>query len=207
LIDHLLNKIYLGDALKLLLKLPDNCIDLVFTDPPYGVGFEYGKWKEPIDNADDYEEWIVPIHRHLMRVLKPNGYLLMFQGFKYHSKFRQWFGRHVRLGSTYWIFGQFRTFTEMVITQQKGNPRLLVPQGMYFGKSSDKVEGFPIAKSLPICKQLMKQYSKRGDIVLDCFAGSGTIPLAALLTGRRFLACELIPQFVDIANSRIYVRK
>ena len=38
------NKIILGDAYKVLKKLPDNCIDAVVTDPPYGLEFMNQDW-------------------------------------------------------------------------------------------------------------------------------------------------------------------
>ena len=36
-----LNQILAADSLNILKKLPDNCIDLVFTSPPYNFGLEY----------------------------------------------------------------------------------------------------------------------------------------------------------------------
>ena len=33
-----LNKCYLGDCLDIMRDMPDKCIDLVLTDPPYGIG-------------------------------------------------------------------------------------------------------------------------------------------------------------------------
>ena len=45
--------IYNGDCLELLSKLPDSCIDLTFTSPPYNIGKEY----EKILPIDDYVNW------------------------------------------------------------------------------------------------------------------------------------------------------
>lgn len=42
-----------------------------------------------------------------------------------------------------------------------------------------------------------------GDLVLDCFAGTGTTGVAALRNGRRFLGVELNPQYARIARSRL----
>ena len=39
MINEFLNKITLGDCLDVMKQLPDKCIDLVLTDPPYGIGF------------------------------------------------------------------------------------------------------------------------------------------------------------------------
>ena len=38
-----LNRIYQGDCLELMREMPDKCVDLVLTDPPYGIGEAAGK--------------------------------------------------------------------------------------------------------------------------------------------------------------------
>ncbi|MFA7584605.1 MAG: DNA methyltransferase [Novosphingobium sp.] len=45
----------------------------------------------------------------------------------------------------------------------------------------------------------IKDCSRRGGIILDCFAGSGTVIIAAENTGRRAAAMELDPHYVDTA--------
>lgn len=39
-----LNKIYLGECLDVLKTFPDNSVDSVVTDPPYGIGFMGKEW-------------------------------------------------------------------------------------------------------------------------------------------------------------------
>jgi len=73
-------KLYLGDALSVLSNLkefPDNSIDSVITDPPYGLQFMNQKW--------DYDVPSVKLWREVLRVLKPGGHLLSFFGTRtYH---------------------------------------------------------------------------------------------------------------------------
>lgn len=55
MIEQFENKIINADCLDILKQLPDKCIDLVLTDPPYNIGIDGGKgW----DNIKDYEVFI-----------------------------------------------------------------------------------------------------------------------------------------------------
>jgi DNA modification methylase len=42
-ISELLNKVHCGDCLELMREMPDKSVDLVLTDPPYGIGEAAGK--------------------------------------------------------------------------------------------------------------------------------------------------------------------
>jgi len=48
----------------------------------------------------------------------------------------------------------------------------------------------PTQKSLPLFEELIKKHSNEGDVVLDCFLGSGTTAFAAHNTKRKFIGCE-----------------
>ena len=52
-------------------------------------------------------------------------------------------------------------------------------------------------------KELIEKHSNEGDIVLDCFSGSGTIGVAALTTNRKFLGCEISPEYYEKSLERI----
>lgn len=64
--------LYLGDCLESLRKMPDNSVDSIVTDPPYGLAFMGKKW--------DYDVPSVEIWTECLRVLKPGGHLLAFAG-------------------------------------------------------------------------------------------------------------------------------
>ena len=61
-----------GDCLEIMKMLPDNSVDSIVTDPPYGLGFMGKAW----DALPPGEEWA----RECLRVLKPGGHLLAFGG-------------------------------------------------------------------------------------------------------------------------------
>jgi len=64
--------IYNGDCADVLLSIPDNSIDAVVTDPPYGLSFMGKRW--------DYDVPSVDVWVQCLRVLKPGGHLLAFAG-------------------------------------------------------------------------------------------------------------------------------
>lgn len=62
--------IQLGDSKKILKKLPDNSVDLIFTSPPYA---DQRKSTYGGIHPDKYVDWFLPISEELFRVLKPSG--------------------------------------------------------------------------------------------------------------------------------------
>lgn len=67
----------LGDNRDVLKNIPDNSVDSVVTDPPYGLKFMGKQW--------DYDVPTVELWREVFRVLKPGGHLLSFGGTRtYH---------------------------------------------------------------------------------------------------------------------------
>lgn len=80
-----LNQILNGDALKLLKTLPDNSVDSVVMDPPYGIGFMGKEWDTFKNDILKFQQWFYDIAVELLRVLKPGGHLLSFCGCRtYH---------------------------------------------------------------------------------------------------------------------------
>lgn len=60
----------------------------------------------------------------------------------------------------------------------------------------------PTVKPVALVADAIKDCSRRGDIVLDPFSGSGTVFIAAELTGRNAYALEIDPHYVDVAIKR-----
>lgn len=87
-----------GDCVERLKELPDNCIDSIVTDPPYGLGFMGKDWDAPWkDERTDkhggdpaavgkqFQQWCEQWAVECLRVLKPGGHILAFGGTRtYH---------------------------------------------------------------------------------------------------------------------------
>lgn len=65
-------KLYQGDCLEILEKVPDKSVQLICIDPPYNIG------KDDWDKIDNYIDWLLSIIKILERKLQDNGSFLMF---------------------------------------------------------------------------------------------------------------------------------
>jgi len=70
-------QLHVGRCEEVLKSMPDNSVDAIVTDPPYGLSFMNHKWDYDVPTV---EQW-----RECLRVLKPGGHLLAFGGSRtYH---------------------------------------------------------------------------------------------------------------------------
>ncbi|MBI3363132.1 MAG: site-specific DNA-methyltransferase [Chloroflexi bacterium] len=69
-----LNRILHGDCEEVLGRLPDNCVDLIFTSPPYADQRQnsYGGI-----GPDEYVDWFLPKAAQFLRMLKPTGTFIL----------------------------------------------------------------------------------------------------------------------------------
>lgn len=70
-------------------------------------------------------------------------------------------------------------------------------------KSRIKAYGHPTIKPLDIIKTLIENSSRKGDLVLDPFIGSGTTAVACKSLGRNYIGFEINEKYYRIANERI----
>lgn len=70
------NKIICGDSEYVLKKLPDNCVDLIFTSPPYNFGLEYENHKDEL-NWNEYFNKLFAILKECIRVVKYGGRIII----------------------------------------------------------------------------------------------------------------------------------
>jgi len=234
-----LNKILCGDSLEILRKLPDNYVDAVITDPPYSSGgmtanertqdpitkYEqssnklvhrptfYGDTKDQRSWMHWCNLWISECHR----ILKPNGYFLMFTDWRQLPATSD----VVQIGELIWRGiivwdkgggaraphkGYFRHQCEYIVWGTKGKCKKQEEAGPFSGcykfpvKQSDKFH--LTGKPSDLMKELVQIVPENG-IVLDPFAGSGTTCVAAKMEKRNFIGIEKEKDFVKIGYGRM----
>ena len=81
------NQAIFGDVMDTLQSMPDDCVDMVWGDPDYGVGISYNGTKY-MSRWEEYIDWYIAITREAMRVLKPDGNLFMMNYPKQNAHLR-----------------------------------------------------------------------------------------------------------------------
>ena len=56
---------------------------------------------------------------------------------------------------------------------------------------------------LELPRRLIKLLSDPEEVVLDCFIGSGTTAIAALMEKRQFIGIEIVPEYAQLAQQRV----
>jgi len=218
--DIEINKLYHMDCMDLMKIIPDKFFDLAIVDPPYFSGPEkrgyYGRKTSPIGVKRSYhvsENWKVPekeYFKELFRVSKnqiiwgcnyydyifPTSGRIIWDKCNGKSSFSNCeiadcsLHKSVKLFRYMWNgMMQGKSITEGHI--QRGDKRL------------NEKRIHPTQKPVEACKYFIETYTNPGDVVLDNCMGAGSIGVAAVNTGRRFLGIEIDPSYYEVANARI----
>jgi DNA modification methylase len=263
-----INKIINGDCLEVLKDLPDNCIDLIVTSPPY-VDSRKNVYHGVSPN--EYVEWLAPRVEEFFRVLKPNGTFILnikekvvngerhtyvidlilkmreqdwiwteefiwhkknsFPG-KWPNRFRDAWERCLQFNKNK-KFKMYQDAVKVPIGEwanhrlknlsDNDNLRLNSNSKSGFGRRVANWAGkrkvyptnvlhiatecanrshsatFPIG--LPTW--FIKLFTKKGDIVLDPFIGSGTTAVVCKRLGRSYIGIDIEKKFCKLAQKNV----
>ncbi len=190
------NKIINADCLDVLRKLPDKCVDLVLTDPPYGIG---SKFKSKFGLNVAYKEYDkfdwnnkIPSEEIFMEMFRVSKHQIIFGG--------NYFTVHLKPTNAWIVWdkiGQYNlknpfsdcelAWTSFSFPMKKYTN---VNMGFITGKEEKGKRIHPTQKPLKLFQAILQDFSKPGNIILDPFSGSGTTAVAAHNLGRRFVCIE-----------------
>jgi hypothetical protein len=198
------------DCLTWLRGQQTGSIPFFICDPPYGLGFQFDGWTDA-DNPEDYWRWLQPRWREMQRVLQPGGLVLMWQGYQHLEDgcLAQWFPG-CKLLMACFTYRSNRAYTP-IVKYVKPGAQPLIPDltlndwfCVTMGRTEDPLKHLhPSPKSLELCRQVVRRYSLPGALVVDCFMGSGTIPIACMLEGRRYLGLDQSARYCRLARLRL----
>lgn len=100
-VDKMIN-IVLGDCINELKSIRSNSVDLIIADPPYNVGKDYGN-KSDKQDFDEYLEFSKKWLSECYRILKKEGTIYVFIGFRYISYLYQIMEKDLGMNFINWI--------------------------------------------------------------------------------------------------------
>ena len=207
-----------GDCLKVMKKIPDNSVDLVLADPPYGIRINKmnfvtsGAIKVGDAYRNDYsnhntkwdtkgltkKQW-----KEIQRISK-NQILFGANNFSdILPKSRCWICWDKRIESKY--SNDFAD-CEFIWTSFDKPARMIryLWSGMLQGDMKHKEKRYhPTQKPLFVIKKIIEMFSKAEDTILDPFLGSGTTMKACLELNRNCIGIEIEPEYIQIAKKRL----
>src|SRR5574344_141407 len=218
-----------GDAIQELSLISDCYFDMAVIDPPYILNKTTGgisktgfvdKWQGNIKGSDrkvsiindiKFEDWLPEVYR----AMKDNSHCYIWTndknlsdlqvkaekvGFRLHniliwkknnSTPNRWYMKNC----------------EFILFLYKGKEKPIKDKGcsqfFEYKNKSGKDKLHPTEKPVDLIKELILNSSEEGDLVLDCFMGSGSTGVACVNTNRNFIGIELDEHYFEIAKERI----
>lgn len=214
----LLNKIHHADCLEFMKGLPDKCVDMILTDPPYGEQTHKGAIKNKendlqIDFASISEATMLELTAEFLRLSRT--WVVFTCEWRFINPIEKAFPAE---------FVRFGIWTKPVYTPQISGDRpamgweavcIMHPKGMKrwngggksavynFGRDNDS-NIHTTQKPLQFWKQLLLDFNTTPKaIVLDCFSGSGTTALACHDLGLDFICIEKDLEYFNASVKRL----
>lgn len=187
MLDKYINKIINDDCYNILKTIPDKSIDLVLTDPPYGIGesSKNNKSKSKLAKAKDYgnKDWDnnIPDKKIFDEIFRVSKNQIIFGG--------NYFVEYLKNSSCWIVWNKNNgnndfADCELAYTSFKSAVRKYdwTWKGMLQQNMKNKdIRIHPTQKPLGLFEKILLDYSKENDIVLDCFSGSGTTAIACYI--------------------------
>lgn len=267
------NKIYWAENLDILRMLPDESVDLVYTDPPFNTGHtqkrQNAKMSSVVGEGDRkgfgdrqyvvqdlgevmsytdsyhgaYLQFISLRLQEIHRVLKPSGSLYLHLDYRESPYVRivgdSIFGRENYLNEIIWAYdyggkpknrwpakhdninvwvkslgSHFFSLDDIdripymapgMVSEEKAK-RGKLPTDCWWhtivSPTGKEKTGYPTQKPVGLAERIIRASSPPGGIVLDIFAGSGTVGEAALKNNRHFVLVDSNKQAIDVMRTR-----
>lgn len=201
--ESFINKIICGNCVDVMRQMPDKCVDLVLTDPPYGIGEKYNEYDDTEENLkkliDDFMPEalrvgkivaLTPGNKNIFLYPKPDWILSWVV--PQETGVSKW-------GFICWhailVYGK-----DPYLANRKGSRPDIIDSRFLKSDTSH-----PCAKPISVWKKLLDRCSvKKTDIILDPFIGSGTTAVACKELTRRYIGIELSPEYCEMAEKRVF---
>ncbi len=244
MLDRYINQVFNKDVMEVLKELPDNSIDMIYSDPDYNVGINYAG-KSYTKRWNEYIDWYIGLIKESMRVLKPTGNLFTinypkqnaYLWVKYldeaaHDVFEYVWVYNSNVGHSPRKFttahrsilhatkSKNNAFYKEQVAQPYQNPndkriKKRIAMGHkgrmpYSWIYADLVKNVSKDKTFHSCQiplslfeLLLKAGTKEQDTVFIHFGGSGSEIIHAKNLNRKFISCEIHPDYHRMILERL----
>lgn len=202
--------------------LPDNSVDLVITDPPYGISKELNCKGQRLGSTAkldfNFGEWdIINKEWFEVAIKKTRGWMMTFCAKKDVGYFIDTLEKDGFIAVDVLVWQKpdpiplnaksrfLNAWEAVVIGKRPGSVwnsnyehniiKMQAPKG--------KSRVHPTQKPVELIKKLIELSTKEGSIVLDPFMGSGTTAVACIESKRKYLGFEISKEYCQLANDRI----
>lgn len=213
------NTVIHADCLDVMRSIPDKSVDLILTDPPYGInisarrtigGNPAGRNKKVKHTQHDILTWDkkTPSREYFNEMFRISKNQIIFganyflEYLKNTNCFLVWDKKN---GNNYFSDCEL-AWTSFKTAVRKYEYMWCGMIQEYMGDMKEK-RVHPTQKPFRLFVEILKDYSKDCDTIFDPFAGSGTTAIACMLTGRNYILVEKEKKYVDIINRRIREHK
>lgn len=197
-------QLILGDCLKELKKMSDKSVNLILTDPPYGINLKYDSYNDTEENWLNLMTKFIPEAKRVAKMVimpsckinklewiyknyPPNWLICWYKGSPGHSSY---------IGFNDW---------EPHLVYGRTKNRLYMHD--YFQTKASPKKGtlhHPCPKPIEWAYWLIEKASDEGMTILDPFMGSGTVGVACKKLNRDFIGIEIDSGYFKIAEERIF---
>ena len=200
--EDFINKVIQGDCLEVMKQMPDKCVDLVVTDPPYGLGFQYEQFTDTQENLKTLVDSFMP---EALRVAQTVVLTPGLNNIHLYPK-PKWILAWTYTGGANISPWGFNCWQPIIV--YGADPYLRDRMGARSDVIVDNIPakdwGHPCPKPQSFISKLINRVSTReSDTILDPFLGSGTTAVAAKQLCRNFIGIEISEKYCKIAEERL----
>lgn len=221
---------YLGDCLDVMRSFGDGDVDVVFTSPPYNdsgvtendkATRRHFKYKN-FEFRKDWLDWQTECINEMLRVAKrlvlynvqtilsnkQDVYKLIGLFADKLDNIIMWYKPNAqpqpylhRIGNFYEMVLVLKGKEFDVLHCNSDHGKNVIVQNINSYKAWSDIHGAVMSK--PFCDEVILEYTKPKEVVLDPFMGLGTTGVTCMETGRDFIGIEIDEEYYTIANERI----
>jgi len=199
------------DCLEGMQEIPDKSIDLVITDPPYGIGESTkkrennitDKWKNPYKKIHNPLDWDnkVPNDTYFDELIRISKNQIIWGANHFISK--------IPFDSPCWLVWDKKNgacdFADCELAWTSFDTAVRKFEYLWVGYRKEEPEEriHPTQKPVKLFEWIIKNYAKEGDTICDPFFGSGSCLVAAVRMGHPFIGFEKESTYFEKAQIRI----